>query len=254
MFSRNIFEEESDDDILLEMLKKKKKKKEKKIKLPPNELFYLPNADKKTAEKWYKGRNLMNIPKPCRVILCGNPGSGKSNMIKNLILRADPPYEKIYLLHPDEDSCEYDDIGSENIERLSEVPKITFCDPKVKNLLIVDDIELKNLKKDAKGRLDRLCGYSSSHRNLSVFMTSQDTFNIPPSIRRNGSFFCLWKNQPDISALAQVASRSGLNSQKLFNIFENHMENNRDCLMIDMTPNTPAPLRVNGYKVIEKEI
>ena len=218
-------------------------------KLPPKKLFYLPNKDKSNHEKWYKGRDLLNIPKPARIVLVGCPGSGKSNYIKNLILRAEPPYQKIYLLHPDEESKDYEDLGEDEIIRLDDIPDIDFCDPKVKNLLIIDDINLSNLKKDQKSRLDRLCGYCSTHRNLSVFLTSQDMFNILPSVRRNASVFVLYKNVPDLSSLATVASRTGLTSKKLFDIFE-QCENTRDSVMIDLTPESPAKIRINGYEVL----
>ena len=221
-------------------------------KLPKNKLFYLPNKDKSNHEKWHKGRDLLNIPKPARIVLIGNPNSGKSNYIKNLILRADPPYQKIYLLHPDDESKDYDDLGEDEIIKLEDIPDIDFCDPKKKNLLIIDDINLANLKKDQRSRLDRITGYCSTHRNLSVFLTSQDMFNIPPSVRRNASVFILYKNCPDLASLATVASRTGLNSKKLFDIFQK-CKNTRDSIMVDLTPNSPSKLRINGYDVIDDD-
>jgi energy-coupling factor transporter ATP-binding protein EcfA2 len=223
----------------------------KEAKLPKNKLFYLPNKDKSNHEKWYPKRDLLNIPKPCRVVLVGNPGSGKTNFVKNLILRADPVYQKIYLLHPDEDSKDYDDLG-DDIIKLKTIPSLDFCSPDKKNLLIVDDIALTNLSKIDRSKLDRLCGYCSTHRNLSIFLTSQDMFNIIPSVRRNASVFVLYKNCPDLASLSTVASRTGLNSQKLFKIFSK-CTSNRDSIMIDLTAESPAKLRINGYDVINSD-
>jgi hypothetical protein len=226
--------------------------KKDSFKLPKNQLVFLKNKDKDFHEKWYQGRNLLNIPHPFRALLFGSPNSGKTNMIFNLIMRANPPFQKIYILHPDPDSKEYS-VLDDNCVMLNEIPEIDFCDPDCKNLLIVDDIELKTLKKQEKARLDRICSYSSTHRNLSICCTSQDCFNVPPTIRRSANIFFLYKNVPDLSSLATVASRTGLNSTQLFNIFS-LCDNIRDCLCIDLTPNSPARLRLNGFKKVDKNV
>ena len=222
------------------------------FKLPKNELVFLPNKDKGYHEQWHKNRNMLNIPHPFRALLFGSPNSGKTNMIFNLIMRANPPFHKIYILHPDPESKEYSVLG-DNCELLSEIPEIDFCDRDTKNLLIVDDIELKTLKKQEKARLDRICSYSSTHRNLSICLTSQDCFNVPPSIRRSANIFFLYKNVPDLSSLSTVASRTGLNSTQLFNIFS-LCKDIRDCLCIDLTPNSPSRLRINGFKKVDKNL
>jgi hypothetical protein len=225
----------------------------KKNTLPENELIYLPNPDKQNAEKWYKGRNLMNFPKPYRMLLMGSPGSGKTNFIHNVILRANPPFEKIYVFHPDAfESKEYSVLG-DHVQMLDSMPDKLFCDPSIRNLLILDDIEYKNLNKIDKGSLDRLTGYTSTHRNLCVLLTAQDSYNVPPSVRRNANIFVLWKNSPDLTSLASVASKVSMNADKLFSIFNSCMtEGSRDSLTIDLTMKTPAPMRINGYKKIQQ--
>jgi hypothetical protein len=226
------------------------RKKSKKEKLP-NELVYMPNKDKQNHERWTKNRCIMNFPKPYRMVLCGSPGSGKTNFIYNVIMRADPPFERLFVFHPDSESLEYSLLG-EHVEMLTEMPIPTFCDPSVKNLLILDDICFKNLSKIDKANLDRLTGYTSTHRNCTVIITAQDSFNIAPSVRRNASIFVLWKNSPDLSSLATLASRVGLNAKTLFNIFDTCMkEGSRDSLCLDLTMNSPAAMRINGFKKIQ---
>jgi hypothetical protein len=222
----------------------------KKNKLPA-ELIYLPNSDKLSHEKWYKGRDLLNFPKPYRMLLFGSPNSGKTNFIMNVVMRADPPFQKIYILHPDPESKEYSMLG-DHVEMLEEIPDKLFCDPKLKNLLILDDIEYKNLSKEHKASFDRLSGYTSTHRNCSLLITSQDAINVPASVRRNTSIFVLYKNVPDLNSLAQVATKVGLSADKLFSIFETCMHNQRDSLCIDLTAESPAKMRVNGYKKIRE--
>ena len=67
------------------------------------------NADKKRAEKWddkkdkHGNIDLANFPCPFRCLLLGKPNSGKSNMIKNLIIHQIPRFTDIYVIHQDSD-------------------------------------------------------------------------------------------------------------------------------------------------------
>jgi hypothetical protein len=42
----------------------------------PNKIVPIKNADKTNHEKWYKGRNICNFPRPYRCILVGGVNSG----------------------------------------------------------------------------------------------------------------------------------------------------------------------------------
>ena len=65
----------------------------------PNKIIPLPNPDKEFHEAWDKGRNLLNIPHPFRAVFLGPPGSGKSTAVKNILMRADPCFENIIIIH-----------------------------------------------------------------------------------------------------------------------------------------------------------
>lgn len=79
-----------------------------------NKLFRIPNKDKFFHETWHPGRNLLNIPHPFRAILAGPPNRGKSTICKNLLLRADPPFEQVIVVHYDMETKEYDDLKGEH--------------------------------------------------------------------------------------------------------------------------------------------
>ena len=232
------------------MSKRNKKKKQIKIKLP-KELIFMPNADKGFHEKWYKGRDLLNIPHPARVVLMGPPHMGKTNVMKNLILRADPPFEEIVLIHCDiEYTKEYDDLG-ENVTKLKEIPKPEEWEGLVKTLVVLDDLEFKGMGKQQKRNLDRLVGYCSTHKNLSVYIASQDAFALPTIVRRCANLWIMWR-MLDLDSLATCARKTGLKSSNLNNIFDHLMMDPRDSLWIDHTFNSPAKMRRNGYTRIKK--
>lgn len=222
-------------------------KKKKKIGKLPNELLFLPNKDKKFHEKWKEGRDMLNFPHPFRAVALGKPNSGKTNVVKNILIRAKPEFEEIFLIHCDgEYSKEYDDVG---VELLHEIPAPEQWAGIVKTLVIIDDVELKTLSKDQKKNLDRLFGYCSTHKRISVILCSQDAFNVPPSVRRCANLFILWK-PTDFDSMAAMARKSGMKSSNFHSIFEQLMLAPRDSLWLDLTDHSPWPLRKNGFTPI----
>jgi replication-associated recombination protein RarA len=181
-------------------------------------------------------------------MLCfGPPGVGKTNMVLNSIVRANPPFRKIYVLHCDENSLDYDGLET---EFLPDIPEPYDSDKfgRVKTLLIIDDREFRFMSKQQLRRLDRLYGYTSTHKNLSIACNAQDMFNLPPCIRRMSNIHVMWKVL-DLDLHKIIGRRIGLTKENLDYLFEK-LKTMHDCLVVDMTPGTPARLRINGYEVV----
>jgi hypothetical protein len=223
-----------------------KKQLEKKI-------YPIPNSDKKSVEKWEPGRDLMNLPCPSRVIFCGRPNSGKSTVIKNIILKSEPAYKQVYLLHPvanEDPEHEYQDLG-DNVILLDDVPPVKYwqSNKRVKKLLIIDDIDLNGLNKVQKTNLDRLFGFCSSHYMLSIFTTQQDFHQLPTCVRRNSNVFCLWKSR-DSRNNKIIASKVGLNPDEFNGLFDNYCPNYFDFLVINWSRDAPVFLSKSFYTPI----
>ena len=224
------------------------RKKKVKARLP-NKILALPNPDKEFHEKWYKGRNMLNIPHPWRAVFLGPPNCGKGTVVKNLLLRANPPFEEVVCIHCDpEFTQECDDIGA---EMLDEIPAPEDWEGQVKTLVILDDLEFKGMSKEQRRRLDRLYGFVSTHKNISVALCSQDTFNVPPIVRRCSNLWVLWRC-PDLDAMATCARKTGMKANNFNAIFNQLMMNGHDSLWLDMTDHSPYPKRKNGYSIIKK--
>ena len=121
-----------------------------KVRLP-NKILALPNADKTFHEKWKPHRNMLNIPHPFRCVALGPPNCGKGTIIKNLLLRAKPAFEEVFVIHCDPDyTKEWDDIDG---VMMKEIPNPEDWEGLVKTLVILDDLEFKQMCKEQKRNL-----------------------------------------------------------------------------------------------------
>jgi hypothetical protein len=215
----------------------------------PDKLIGIPNPDKTFHEKWKPRRNKLNIPHPFRATVCGMPGAGKTNTIKNIIIRADPPFKQIFVIHCDgEYTKEYDDM---DVNMLSEIPPPDAWEGKIKTLVVLDDCEYKSLNKEQLRNLDRLVGYCSTHKNISVINAVQELFTLPTIVRRCSNLWVIWKPN-DMDSLNTIGRKLGISSKEFKALF-NLCPEFRDSIWIDQTPDTPYPLRKNGFEIINKQ-
>ena len=171
-------------------LKKSKNKKKRKLRLPKR-LIMIPNADKHFHQKWRPGRDPLDIIHPFRICCMGPPHVGKTLCVKNICLRCN--FKRIIVIHGlGESTREYDDLEPECV--LTEIPSIEFFkDIDSKTLVVLDDIDFKNLNKEQSHILNRLYGTLSTHKQISCILCSQDFFQLPPIIKRCSNFFILWR-------------------------------------------------------------
>lgn len=229
------------------------KHKSKSEKLP-DRILPIPCKDKGFQEEWIQGRNLLNIPHSFRAVICGRPGMGKSTLAKNLLLRQDPMFEEVYVIHVDHEFTEeYDDI--EGAVMLNYIPKVNdkIFNSKKKRLLILDDLEYKFMNKDDKRNMDRLYGYCASHKSTSMICTAQCPFSINPTIRRMSDIWIIGRINNDLSAFALLASRCGMKRENFEYVFDKYIHGIHDTFWVDLTKGTPAKYRINGYTVLDEK-
>src|SRR5579864_7685106 len=163
---------------------------------------------------------------PFRLLLSGPPGSGKRNMLLNVVFRLSPPPSAVHIVHYDPETVEYDVLGdlgcplyyydpadfptSENIATpepppIGETPDAGGSDDEAEPeppdgapnalgaapLVIVDEVTADQLPADAKLRFERLLNFVSTHKNTTVMCSIQSVVNLPPKVRRGFNEFCL---------------------------------------------------------------
>ena len=149
------------------------------------------NADKDNRPKSQIKEHLLQFGQPFSILIIGLSDCGKTNLIKNIINMND--FKIIYVMHAELDSHDYDDIphinydiGEDYIERFREYADI----PK---LLIIDDIDFRNFKKETQNWFYKMLTYTRTHTNLSIISTVQDAIYYPPIIRRTFPIIVIYK-------------------------------------------------------------
>jgi hypothetical protein len=232
--------------------KLRKRRRRKRQPRLPQELFAIPNADKKFHEKWGKGRDPLNFPHPFRMILASKPNGGKTSYIKHVIMRVRQgrkPFEKIYVVHCDGmNTKEYNDIGITGF--LPEIPEPEAFESDKKTLVILEDLNYLDMDRQQRGLLERLFGYVSTHKNISVMSTAQNAFNIIPAARRCANVWVVWDNH-DQDMIKTLGRKLSLPDQRLADMFRLKCKDNHDNITIDFTENSPYPFRKNGFELFD---
>lgn len=241
------------DYIKVERIKERQresKKRKRKSMVPlPMKIIPMGNEDKHFHEQWHPGRDLLDIPHPFRMVLASRPHCGKTTVIKNIILRSaqsEHPFEHIVVVHCDPESTkEYDDL--DDIHLLPHIPAVAAFTGKWKTLVILEDLNYLDMGTAEKGRLERLFGYASTHKNISCMLTAQDPFRIMATVRRCTNIFVIWNNH-DMTMIRTLAQKTGLSKDRMCELFKSKCPDIHDSLWIDLTADTPAPFRKNGYE------
>jgi len=205
------------------------------------------NKEKEFHEIWTKERNKANFPHPFRCLIAGPPNCGKTNMIHNLISFQEPPFQKIFIMHPDPENKEYENIKYKHLE---DIPNKKLFIKTVKNLLIIDDSELKNLRKNEE--INKLFSHVSTHRNLSIIISTQDiTSQLFITIPRMSNIFIIFKYH-NVDCIQIIANKIGIGKKDLVSIMLENMIEPHDSLCFDRTLTTKYPLRKNLFTLLEK--
>ena len=206
-----------------------KKRKKKSRGLPTDRLLVFNNPDKDWHEKWTKKRaeDPINIPHPSRIVICGEPNIGKGNIAKNILIHQEPPFERMVVCTEDPETKEFDDCDA---EILDEIPDKDHFDRTQKTLVLIDDLDIKNLANKAqKHRLNRIFGNWSTHRNITVCLCTQDFYESPPIVRRCSNFVILGRSK-DAQSRASIAQKIGYDVNTLNSLYNRFVRGQFDTL------------------------
>ena len=89
----------------------------------------------------------------------------------------------------------------------------------------------------------------NTHVGLSICISYQSFFDVPPIVRNCATQFILWKMHNKIETSA-IAKKVGLNKDQLYDILETYLLGHYDNVLIDLSKDSPAFLRKNIFEPI----
>ncbi len=171
---------------------------------------YLINFDKYCHQGKYRNPNKMTIQHAHRCIVMGPSGTGKTNVLLNILLteKTKMDYEKVLLVAKNTTEPKYEmlikkfrkieaklsKLAKTDIQilyvynKLEDVPSLESLNPEEQHIVIFDDFIAE---KDQSVVVDYFI--RSRKFNCTLFYLSQSFFSIPKDIRINADYCILFK-------------------------------------------------------------
>lgn len=218
------------------------------MKKEKNKIYILPNEDKDGWQEELDHNNLANFRRGFKMLISGRPSSGKTNLIKSLIIHQEPEFDEILICHIDKSTKEYDDTDGKMID-ISELPEPDEIDTESKILVILEDADFDGVSRNNREKINKYLRYICSHRGLSLIIVCQDPFSVPPTYRKKIDVFILFRFDP--TTLAILAKKCETTKEEFKYLFEHHITGRHDCLCVDLT-GSPYLIRKNLFEVLRE--
>ena len=92
--------------------------------------------------------------------------------------------------------------------------------------------------------------YASTHKGLTIYFAHQSFFDVMPLIKKMANVYIIWKPR-DRSEIHLIENRVGMKKDNLKELFKTVATGHRDSICVDLTENSPAPLRLNIWNEIQ---
>ena len=140
-----------------------------------------------------------NIRQGSRYIICGTPNSGKTSLLKKMLINSES-FDKIYIMHY-EGSREFECLNYNYIENFSELSNIDLKNEALtkKILIIIEDVNKINNKDYL--HLEPILSYYCSHLGITLIMLSQTPYMLDINLRRKIDVYLLFGGGCDVSFL-----------------------------------------------------
>ena len=160
----------------------------------------IPNYDNKNENNNFKRLYGFMPNDTFRMLICGNSGSGKTNLLYHMLMQPLLYYDQIHLYAKNLEQQKYKDM----IQKLTDisnsvgydvivysndqiVPVESLMDDESQKIVIFDDFICD---KNQKPLIEYFIG--GRHKNCSVIYLSQSFYKTPKDIRLNCSHFCVY--------------------------------------------------------------
>jgi hypothetical protein len=206
-----------------------------------------------------KDKEVFVFQHPFRCYISGPSCCGKTELLQKILLNynslINKPIDRIVFCYSVWQE-KYDLLKYLPIEFNKGLKKSEEFDPQMNNLLILDD-----LMQSCKDSMDifNLFSVDSHHRNISVFLVSQNIYTkgkCTRDLNLNSSYIILFKNLRDQTQINVLARQMFPGKAKEFlKIIEdaNLSDNGYGYVFLDLNPNTSPDFRIQGNIIEEKD-
>ena len=178
----------------------------------------IPNYDVDVKNKKFNQLYSFMPNDTFRMLICGNSGSGKTNLLCHMLLKPLLYYDKIFLYAKNLEQEKYQNLMKEMNEGGCDVMKVSN-DAIIPNkhlnyednqkLIIFDDYVCE---KNQRQIVDYFI--QGRHKNCSVIYLSQSFYKTPRDIRLNCSHYCIY-DFPSSRERNMIASELGVKPEKI---------------------------------------
>ena len=195
----------------------------------------IPNYDDDIKNKKFKQRYLFMPNDTFRMLICGNSGSGKTNLLLHMLLSL-LCYDEIFLYAKNLDQEKYQILINEMNKMSKELDYdiMTISNDKIipikdlgyednQKLVVFDDYVCEKNKR-------QIVDYfiQGRHKNCSVIYLSPSFYKTPRDIRLNCSHYCIY-DFPSSRESNMIASELGVDKEK----FKKATKEQYDFLYVD---------------------
>ena len=181
----------------------------------------IPNYDSDTENKKFRQRYSFMPKDTFRMLIRGNSGSGKTNLLYHMLVEPLLYYDEIYLYAKSLDQEKYQNL----MNKINEISKeagydvMTVSNDKIipinhldyednQKLIIFDDYVCE---KNQRQIVDYFI--QGRHKNCSIIYLSQSSYKRPRDIRLNCSHYCIYEF-PSSRERNMISSELGVDKEK----------------------------------------
>lgn len=224
------------------------------------------NIDNMCEQKQYMNKNPLAPQWPFRLLVVGPSGSGKSNLVLNLIVK-DLHFDEIYIYAKDLSENKYEFISNffrelestvkkelKNVkgtgikdvkiahfsQSLNDIVKLNSLDPNKQTLIVFDDFVNEKDQDKIKDLFIR-----GRKRNASIIYISQSYFSTPKLVRLNSNYIVLFNvnNKREVLKISKTHA-TRIDTKEFMNIYKSIMKEPHSFMVIDcVTPHLEFHIR-----------
>ncbi|MCV6599745.1 MAG: hypothetical protein OIF36_04645, partial [Alphaproteobacteria bacterium] len=182
----------------------------------------IPNYDTNTKNKKFKQLYSFMPNDTFRMLICGNSGSGKTNLLFHMLIEPLFYYDKIYLFAKNLEQEKYQNLMKEMNEASNEEAGYKIMEVSNDEILPITHLPYEDNQKIivfddyvCEKNQREIVNYfiQGRHKNCSVIYLSQSFYKTPRDIRLNCSHYCIYEF-PSARERSMISSELGVEKEQ----------------------------------------